>query len=147
MPKRNTQKCSLDFCDNMNHTREYCSTHYSQIYVYKIQPRPILKNTPCINPSCSKNSRGDTLCSNCNNRRWRYGLSVEEFLELPVACAVCGTSDSKMCIDHDHVTGKVRGRLCNECNLMIGWSGDSPQKLIDAAKYLSSHLESSDVVN
>jgi hypothetical protein len=33
-----------------------------------------------------------------------------------VECQGCGRSDTKLFIDHCHVTGKVRGMLCNSCN-------------------------------
>lgn len=63
-------------------------------------------------------------------------------------CAVCGEPptarntrahwDGKLCVDHDHATGKVRGLLCNDCNLLIGY-GKSPDVLRAAAVYLDSH--------
>ena len=42
----------------------------------------------------------------------------------------------KMCIDHCHETGKVRGFLCNTCNSGIGFLGDKAHKVIKAAEYL-----------
>ena len=60
-------------------------------------------------------------------------------------CDVCGEPPStentrahwngKLCIDHDHATGKVRGLLCNDCNLAVGY-GKTPDKLRLAAEYL-----------
>lgn len=42
-------------------------------------------------------------------------------------CAACGCS-SKLHLDHDHDTGKVRGYLCSGCNTHEGMtgSGDRP---------------------
>lgn len=40
------------------------------------------------------------------------------------------------CIDHDHVTGNVRGILCNGCNTGIGLLLDSATVLSAAASYL-----------
>ena len=58
------------------------------------------------------------------------------------ACAACrdaiafpGT-DRNTHIDHDHATGKVRGLLCNHCNLSIGHAKDSPERLVAMAAYL-----------
>jgi hypothetical protein len=39
-------------------------------------------------------------------------------------------------IDHDHVTGKVRGLICRSCNIAIGAAKDNPELLIAMAKYL-----------
>jgi hypothetical protein len=41
--------------------------------------------------------------------------------------------------DHCHETGKVRGRLCNTCNMGLGAFGDNPQILQGALEYLLRH--------
>lgn len=55
-----------------------------------------------------------------------YGLSVEDFDELLQkqggVCAICNRvhkSSRRLCVDHNHKTGKVRGLLCNNCNQII----------------------------
>jgi hypothetical protein len=54
-----------------------------------------------------------------------YGLSLVQARELLVLqagkCAVCGRAGVDMSIDHDHMTGKVRGILCDSCNRGLGW--------------------------
>ena len=56
-----------------------------------------------------------------------------------VVCAICkkpcrtGRSLAK---DHDHKTGKVRGRLCLHCNVGLGHFQDSPALLLRAVDYL-----------
>lgn len=74
---------------------------------------------------------------------WRYGLSAEEYDELifgeEARCAICGGQDSRrgrLCVDHNHQTGKVRGALCTDCNLAIGYLRDDPELFRKAAAYL-----------
>jgi len=56
-------------------------------------------------------------------------------------CAVCGRVETwrlprKLSVDHDHLTGIVRGLLCHRCNIGIGYFEDDPERLHSAAKYL-----------
>jgi hypothetical protein len=73
-----------------------------------------------------------------------YGLSPAAYLELVASqderCAICRKKPDKiLAVDHDHVTGKVRGLLCQCCNLALGQAKDSPSILRAAAHYLESH--------
>ena len=54
--------------------------------------------------------------------KYRFGISREEWEELLkiTKCQICG-SEEKLHIDHNHTTGKVRGRLCNTCNLRLSY--------------------------
>ena len=67
--------------------------------------------------------------------RHKYGVCKEEI--GVTECQIC-SSTHKLCIDHCHVTGKVRGMLCNSCNRGIGLLKDNPEVLMAAVKYLSN---------
>lgn len=59
-------------------------------------------------------------------RRNLYGLSWEEYLLLlegqDGVCAICHQpSDRELHVDHDHLTGRVRGLLCGRCNTGLGF--------------------------
>ncbi len=55
-------------------------------------------------------------------------------------CAICGNSRPGgrgiFHIDHDHVTGKIRGILCASCNLSLGMMKDNTEILKRAIEYL-----------
>lgn len=40
-------------------------------------------------------------------------------------------------VDHCHETGKVRGLLCNDCNLTVGLAHNSSSTLVRLSEYLS----------
>lgn len=69
----------------------------------------------------------------------RFGITAEEyndwFLKAGHECELCG-STTKLALDHDHVTGKIRGVLCVNCNTSIGKLGDSVEGLRKALSYL-----------
>ena len=68
-----------------------------------------------------------------------FGLTQDSYEALLVAqsglCAICH-SNMPLSVDHDHLTGAVRGLLCATCNFMIGHGKDSPSLLRSAADYL-----------
>lgn len=67
--------------------------------------------------------------------KWAFGISREDFEALPKACEVCGSTD-RLAVDHDHETGRIRGRLCRSCNVGIGMLGDDVERLQAALDYL-----------
>ena len=71
----------------------------------------------------------------------QYGTSVEHMEELlgKDECDICGSSDTILYIDHCHTTGKVRGRLCPQCNFGIGNFKDDVDKMRSAIVYLEKH--------
>jgi hypothetical protein len=81
----------------------------------------------------------------------RYGLSKDEYDSKLAAqknlCAVCGKAQENnrgkdsLCVDHDHVTGKVRDLLCVKCNSGIGMFDDSVELLTAALAYLVRHKD------
>jgi hypothetical protein len=54
-------------------------------------------------------------------------------------CEICGEDQKdgrSLSKDHDHKTGKLRGKLCHLCNRGIGMFRDNPHRLRAAAMYL-----------
>lgn len=76
--------------------------------------------------------------------RANFGISLDQYNEMLVAqrsrCAICRTDSpggrGTFHVDHDHVTGRVRGLLCHGCNTGLGLFGDSPTRLLQAATYV-----------
>jgi hypothetical protein len=52
-------------------------------------------------------------------------------------CAICFQPLTKACSDHDHVTGRWRGMLCDCCNRAIGLLKDDIKVLASAIAYLT----------
>lgn len=71
--------------------------------------------------------------------RREYGLSPEMYDSLLVAqkglCAICQCK-KQLGVDHDHMTGKVRGLLCGSCNLALGLLRDNALSLQIGIRYL-----------
>lgn len=95
-------------------------------------------------------------CTTCTSKaflRYRYGITVKTFEDLLKTqngkCAICcskleigkdGISRTKnVAVDHCHITGKVRGILCKNCNVALGFMQDSTELLHKAIEYLKQH--------
>lgn len=73
-----------------------------------------------------------------------YGISINDFDGMwwlqQGRCACCLTILTKTSggahVDHDHLTGTVRGLLCSSCNCGLGRFRDSFLNLLNAARYV-----------
>lgn len=100
----------------------------------------------------------DSYCRNCQEESyqgpyWRDVYHQEDYRkdimstqhEIRMAltedqkssCAICGKYTTTLNIDHDHVTGYVRGLLCYACNMGLGAFKDNTVILDGAIKYLT----------
>ena len=74
-----------------------------------------------------------------NNLKQNYGMSLEDKVTLAARqnfqCAIC-LEVKPLCVDHDHLTGVIRGLLCSVCNLSLGGFQDNPVYLTRAISYL-----------
>lgn len=88
----------------------------------------------------------DSWCRECRatyrneicRGKFRADISDEQLKHIKqttTECVICGVTEP-LVVDHDHVTGKVRGMLCNHCNRGLGHFRDSPMLLEFAAQYL-----------
>lgn len=83
----------------------------------------------------------------------KYGITESDYLSMlrrqGGRCAICGTTDAGnwkgsqrcFCIDHDHLSGKIRGILCSHCNMALGHFKDSIQNLREAVAYMEYYQE------
>ena len=81
-------------------------------------------------------------------RKCAYGITSEQYDELLLRqdgrCAVCGQPERRLMrgkvtalsVDHNHVTGRVRGLLCSNCNMAVGFVGESIEISERLTKYL-----------
>lgn len=81
--------------------------------------------------------------------KYLYDITLEQYNNIlddqGKVCAICGVDDpgggkGNFHIDHDHNTGKIRGLLCNRCNMMLGYAKDSIKTLLKATEYLNFHI-------
>lgn len=123
----------------VENNREYYNS-YRRDYV-KTNRKQILENEradKCRRPFYYKQKYyADTL-------RKKYGLSLEQyhsmFNQQQGKCKICKVSQNnisrRLVVDHCHKTGKVRGLLCDLCNIGLGGFRDDTELISSAIRYI-----------
>lgn len=76
--------------------------------------------------------------------RNKYGISLEQYAELldrqRGCCAICDRHHSefrtRLAVDHNHITGEIRGALCSYCNRYVVGRHRDPTLLRKIADYV-----------
>lgn len=108
--------------------------------------REYLREHPFFGPYLTQSQRNRLFRKNSGSRprrlREKYGITVARWEELfrlqGGRCAICQKElhPPRVCTDHCHSTGRVRGLLCNQCNSMLPRNvADHPELLIRAFDY------------
>jgi len=74
-----------------------------------------------------------------------YNITEDSYIHLLEkanhSCMICLVPEERLSrglvVDHDHDTGKVRGVLCDKCNLGIGHLNDDKELVNKAYHYLN----------
>jgi hypothetical protein len=114
------------------HNREYNQANKEWLDVYKKKWR------------LSQSGRVSQYISRQKYKCRKYGITFDQLNQMKIdqkgMCAICSkpfTDSKKVHFDHDHITGKVRQLLCNNCNCGIGYFKDNIEMLLNAVEYLN----------
>lgn len=76
-----------------------------------------------------------------------YNITFEDYMNMFInqgeVCAICKDeckTKKMLSVDHDHITGKVRGLLCNRCNSALGMLRDNPVIIKRALLYIQNNI-------
>lgn len=69
--------------------------------------------------------------------RYRYGVELSQIRPKPENCELCGMAHKKIVFDHDHISMKFRGWICDPCNIVLG----SVKENIETLKKMTQYLE------
>jgi hypothetical protein len=97
----------------------------------------------CANKYASKlNKENPNRIDIVRKSSWKilYNITPKQYNKMfkkqKGLCAIC-RKNKKLCVDHDHATGQVRGLLCHSCNKGLGDFYDNVKSLKRAGDYLN----------
>lgn len=84
-----------------------------------------------------KAGRGRWRCRSSGSRHKRHTPEAQALLaRSDGTCEICG-DEADLVVDHCHKDDHVRGLLCRDCNLALGFMQDNPDRLLAAVAYLN----------
>jgi hypothetical protein len=102
----------------------------------------------------SRHDRLDGRCKKCFHDRCNFVKKLAKTSPPPTEyCECCGKNNKdeielkghrplKLSLDHDPITGKFRGWICQKCNGAIGQLGDTLESVMRAVEYLKRFEDS-----
>ena len=140
------------YTDKTGRTRcKTCRGLYSKAYLAKHKDR--LKVYHKKWDAVNKERRYEV--SRRSRLKYTYGITDADFEAMKEdqedRCAICNKAQQSiranrfarkttmnLDVDHDHITGIVRGLLCRKCNAGLGMFQESPELLFKAYSYLTT---------
>lgn len=104
----------------------------------------------------SRNSQEHAAKQKNRVLRHRYGIDIETYNQMHLdqknRCAICNaeggnTTATRLYVDHNHTTSKVRQLLCPGCNQAIGIIEQGIERISALANYLHLHEPDSEAWN
>ncbi|MFA5208282.1 MAG: endonuclease VII domain-containing protein [Candidatus Paceibacterota bacterium] len=166
MTTKTCQQCGKEYKSSPSKNMKYCGRdcYYESKKIIIIDRMKQctkcneLKNIDEFPPDKRTVSGKGSYCRKCGRNSYiinKYNIDeieYENYFKLQNGvCAICGKPETsfdrkqgiirRLAIDHDHVTGKVRGLLCSNCNQGIGRMSDDISILKSAIKYLENFTE------
>ncbi len=84
----------------------------------------------------------------------RYGITDDQYHQRLARqgykCLICNATTSGngnshyFDVDHDHVTGKIRGLLCRRCNVTAGVLENNVERIKSLTRYIQFHKDNPD---
>jgi len=92
--------------------------------------------------TCVNEKKHNTSLGHIRRLCCQYGMTDQHYMQMEFdqkgKCAICKQKKS-LDIDHNHITHRVRGLLCQNCNVGLGQFMDDPEVLKEAIIYLEKN--------
>lgn len=140
-----SEACTVEGCNKKHFAKGFCRVHY-----YRAKSgKPLDAQKLCLycNLPITDRVAHAELHTQCKEKRAKdwyykkiYDISLTEVETLRRhqrnRCAICYSEEVKLHVDHDHISGVVRGLLCGSCNRGLGLFSDVDEVLLSAIEYL-----------
>lgn len=120
-----------------------CHSKYASLWNKSHPDRAKINYTNWANRNPDNKKNADHKAGRKYRIKSSYGINEDDYDQMFESqggkCLICGQppkDGNRFDIDHSHITGKVRGLLCNKCNTGLGCFKDDIERLKSAITYL-----------
>lgn len=130
-----------------------CNCNFLSRSINKLYCGDLKRKTGCTYTRRDTMLSRDPIVQKNWKLKWKFGIDLNEYNrilgEQNGVCAICGKLNNRLRkngkifdldVDHCHITGKVRGLLCNRCNKGMGDFNDNVELLKRAINYLEKYI-------
>lgn len=154
-PERSCRECGVSFSATSSNS-QFCSPEHARAAHLKRRRdneyQPPIRSCDFCGGQIPYKSGKKRYCSDrcqkdgiAREAKWRV-KGLDPSTVLPKACQICGATDRRLVIDHDHdccpgerTCGKCfRGMLCHPHNVALGMFQEDPAMLRKAARYIEN---------
>lgn len=131
-----------------NACKECRNTYYINYYKKNPEKQKIKNELQKQNRKEYYDSETGVKSSRKAHLKRMYGITLQEYENMLLTqnktCKICGKTEMNnknkvLCVDHNHVTGEIRGLLCGLCNSGLGKFLENKELLNNAIKYLTEY--------
>lgn len=120
-----------------------CGVESKNFYGRKLTCWPCLSQKRKLKRKLEKGTPQQKERARRENLKHNYGINVEDFNDRlrkqKNKCAICKRLQEphkNFSVDHNHKTGLIRGLLCSQCNVGLGFLQENKRILKNAISYL-----------
>lgn len=119
----------------------YCKTNFLALLIRCRAGEGKFCSRKCYQLYRKDNATDIRVLQKRHQLKFRYNITEKQInemlLEQNYKCKTCDKNiDEKYYVDHCHNSGKIRGLLCNSCNLVLGMVKDNVKTLQRMIDYL-----------
>ena len=132
--------CAAKMIGELVDRKKYLANERARISREKARQDPNYKANRAAKVRASRSKEPEKHRAASRASVYKISAAEARALRAKPACDICGSPppfNRKLDIDHCHVTGRVRGALCNRCNRMIGLVELQRPHLAKALAYLN----------
>jgi hypothetical protein len=135
-------------CIRCGETKEVNAENFNKQKTHRYGVASVCKACTQKHAKVKRQTEEGRLSAKNTRLKSSYGITIAEYNDMLSAqggrCACCGrhgTEVTRLVLDHDHFSGKVREIICDDCNIALAMFNEDTKTMKSAIAYLDKAQE------